>query len=80
MASWKYRTKAFKPDSDRQESRALCDARRGRPPARRSNLLRLRWAVFYSALDLKQKRVPPEQLARVRHIQAQANVVLLIDH
>ena len=36
--------------------------------------------VFYSALDLKPKRVPPEQLARVRHIQAQQNVVVLIDH
>jgi PPOX class probable F420-dependent enzyme len=36
--------------------------------------------VFYSALDLKPKRVPPEQLARVRHIQAQPNVVVLIDH
>jgi PPOX class probable F420-dependent enzyme len=36
--------------------------------------------VFYSALDLKPKRVPREQLARVRHIQAQPNVVLLIDH
>jgi hypothetical protein len=24
--------------------------------------------------------VPPEQLARVRHIQAQPNVVVLIDH
>jgi hypothetical protein len=33
--------------------------------------------VFCSALDLKPKRVPPEQLARVRHIQAQPNVVVL---
>jgi len=36
--------------------------------------------AFYSALDLKPKRVPPEQLARVRHIRARPNVMLLIDH
>jgi PPOX class probable F420-dependent enzyme len=36
--------------------------------------------VFYSALDLKPKRVPPGQVARVRHIQTEPNVVLLVDH
>lgn len=35
--------------------------------------------AFYAALDLKPKRVPPERLARVRHIQAQPHVALLVD-
>ena len=35
--------------------------------------------VFYSALDAKPKRVPLEQLARVRHIRANPRVCLLID-
>ncbi len=34
---------------------------------------------FYTALDQKPKQVPPERLARVRHIQANPNVALLID-
>ncbi|MBI3990431.1 MAG: TIGR03668 family PPOX class F420-dependent oxidoreductase [candidate division NC10 bacterium] len=34
---------------------------------------------FYTALDRKPKRGAPEQLARVRHIQANPNVALLID-
>lgn len=35
--------------------------------------------VFYTALDSKRKRVAPERLARVRHIQGQPKVTLLID-
>ena len=34
---------------------------------------------FYTALDLKPKQMPPERLARVRHIQGNPNVALLID-
>ena len=34
---------------------------------------------FYTALDRKPKQVPPERLARVRHIQRNPNVALLID-
>ncbi len=34
---------------------------------------------FYTALDQKPKQVPPERLARVRHIQANPNVALLVD-
>ena len=34
---------------------------------------------FYTALDLKPKRMPLEKLARVRHIQANPNVALLVD-
>ncbi len=34
---------------------------------------------FYTPLDLKPKRVEPAKLARVRHIQANPNVALLID-
>lgn len=35
--------------------------------------------AFYTPLDLKPKRLAPERLARVRHIQVQPNVALLID-
>ena len=35
--------------------------------------------AFYTALDTKPKLVAPERLARVRHIQAQPTVALLID-
>jgi PPOX class probable F420-dependent enzyme len=35
--------------------------------------------VFYSAVDLKPKRVAPENLARLRHIRARSQVALLID-
>ncbi len=34
---------------------------------------------FYTPLDRKPKREPPEQLARVRHILANPNVSLLFD-
>ena|SRR5690242_249207 len=36
--------------------------------------------VFYTAIDLKPKRVAPERLARMKHIQAASQVALLIDH
>jgi len=36
--------------------------------------------VFYSAVDLKPKRVTREKLARLRHIKARPRVALLIDH
>ena len=36
-------------------------------------------SVFYTALDKKPKRLPPERLARVRHIKAMPQVALLID-
>jgi PPOX class probable F420-dependent enzyme len=35
--------------------------------------------VFYSAVDLKPKRVAPEKLSRLRHIKAKSKVALLID-
>jgi PPOX class probable F420-dependent enzyme len=35
--------------------------------------------VFYSAVDLKPKRLAPENLARLRHIRARSQVALLID-
>ena len=35
--------------------------------------------AFYTPLDLKPKRVAPRRLARVRHIQGQPHVALLID-
>ena len=35
--------------------------------------------VFYSAVDLKPKRVAPEKLARLQHIRARSRVALLID-
>jgi PPOX class probable F420-dependent enzyme len=35
--------------------------------------------VFYSAIDRKPKRVAPEKLARLQHIQASPQVALLID-
>lgn len=36
--------------------------------------------VFYTAIDLKPKRVAPERLARLKHIKAAPHVALLIDH
>ncbi len=36
-------------------------------------------AVFYTALDRKPKRVAPEKLARVRNIQVNPRVALIID-
>jgi PPOX class probable F420-dependent enzyme len=36
--------------------------------------------VFYSAVDLKPKRVAPERLARLQHFRASSRVALLIDH
>lgn len=36
--------------------------------------------AFYIALDLKPKRVRPARLARVRNLQANPNVALLLDH
>jgi PPOX class probable F420-dependent enzyme len=35
--------------------------------------------VFYSAVDLKPKRVAPKKLARLQHIRARPQVALLID-
>lgn len=35
--------------------------------------------VFYSAVDLKPKRVAAEKLARLQHIKAKSQVALLID-
>lgn len=35
--------------------------------------------AFYTAVDRKPKRVPPEQLTRVRNIQARPQVALLVD-
>ena len=35
--------------------------------------------AFYTALDLKPKRVSPQTLARVRHIRANPDVALLLD-
>lgn len=34
---------------------------------------------FYTAVDQKPKRVPPERLARVRNLRASPRVALLID-
>ena len=36
-------------------------------------------SVFYTAVDKKPKRLPPERLARVRHIKETPRVALLID-
>jgi PPOX class probable F420-dependent enzyme len=36
--------------------------------------------AYYSALDAKPKRVPPERLRRVRNIEANPRVALLFDH
>jgi PPOX class probable F420-dependent enzyme len=36
--------------------------------------------VFYTAIDLKPKRVAPQRLARLKHIQAVPQVALLVDH
>ncbi len=35
---------------------------------------------FYSVIDPKPKRVPPERLARVRNIRANPHVCLIVDH
>jgi PPOX class probable F420-dependent enzyme len=35
--------------------------------------------LFYTAVDLKPKRVPPERLARLKNIRAVSSVALLID-
>jgi PPOX class probable F420-dependent enzyme len=35
--------------------------------------------LFYTAVDYKPKRVPPERLARLRNIRAAPHVALLID-
>jgi PPOX class probable F420-dependent enzyme len=35
--------------------------------------------VFYTAIDLKPKRVEPRRLARLKHIQAAPQVALLVD-
>ena len=35
--------------------------------------------ILYTAVDRKPKRVAPERLARLRHIQAEPQVALLID-
>jgi len=35
--------------------------------------------AFYTALDLKPKQARPERLARVRNLQANPNVALLVD-
>lgn len=36
--------------------------------------------AYYSAIDAKPKRTPPERLRRVRNIRANPRVALLIDH
>jgi len=36
-------------------------------------------SVFYTAVDRKPKTVPPEKLARLRHIAAEPQVALLVD-
>jgi PPOX class probable F420-dependent enzyme len=36
--------------------------------------------TYYSALDAKPKRLPPERLKRVRNIRANSRVALLFDH
>jgi PPOX class probable F420-dependent enzyme len=36
--------------------------------------------AYYSALDAKPKRTPPERLKRVRNIHANPRVALLFDH
>jgi PPOX class probable F420-dependent enzyme len=36
--------------------------------------------AYYSALDAKPKRLPPERLRRVRNIRANPRVALLFDH
>jgi PPOX class probable F420-dependent enzyme len=36
--------------------------------------------AYYSAIDGKPKRVPPDRLRRVRNIRANPRVALLIDH
>jgi PPOX class probable F420-dependent enzyme len=36
-------------------------------------------SVFYTAVDRKPKSVPPEKLARLRHIAAAPQVALLVD-
>ncbi len=36
--------------------------------------------TYYSAIDAKPKRTPPERLKRIRNIRANPRVALLIDH
>jgi PPOX class probable F420-dependent enzyme len=36
--------------------------------------------AYYSPIDAKPKRTPPERLKRVRNIRANSRVALLIDH
>lgn len=36
--------------------------------------------AYYSPIDAKPKRIPPERLRRIRNIQANPRVALLIDH
>jgi coenzyme F420-0:L-glutamate ligase/coenzyme F420-1:gamma-L-glutamate ligase len=36
-------------------------------------------SVFYTAIDKKPKRLAPEKLARIRHIETTPRVALLID-
>jgi len=36
--------------------------------------------AYYSAIDAKPKRTPPERLRRVQNIRANPQVALLIDH
>ena len=36
--------------------------------------------AYYSAIDRKPKRTPPERLKRIRNIRANPRVALLIDH
>lgn len=36
--------------------------------------------AYYSAIDAKPKRTPPDRLKRVRNIRANPRVALLIDH
>lgn len=38
------------------------------------------YPAFYTALDQKPKRVSPAKLARVRNIEANPDVMLLVDH
>jgi PPOX class probable F420-dependent enzyme len=36
--------------------------------------------AYYSAIDAKPKRTPPERLRRIRNLRANPQVALLIDH
>jgi PPOX class probable F420-dependent enzyme len=39
-----------------------------------------RGKVFYTAIDQKPKRIPPQKLARLRNLKHSPHVALLIDH